>query len=437
MIKEKHIKPIPRHILKLIKDADSTSYYRFNKIRFYSYLTRYNRELARVIVAVRNKNNQWYCKQVVVHGVHTDKCYLKDIMFNRLCGYKVGWFSEGLQKEPKWYESDDWGYNDDIYFNIDCPMVNREYALKIKEYKYSAIDKASPDNSIKYLRLYEKYPQMELLVKLGLSFYATSKMILNKTTKDKKFCKWLIKNSKELSYRNYYYGTILLAYKLNKHFGQIQQYQENKKLFYKPNNFQSIKKLIDKSEYKKFIEYLGEQNASLESYKDYLDACNYLNLDMSLDKNRYPHNFKYWHDMRIDQYATQKALKDKQERKGLYKKFAKIAQKYLPLQRELKDDYCVIIAKSPGELIKEGATLNHCVGRMNYDQKFVREESLIFFVRNKDNPQKSFVTVEYSLKNNKVLQCYGKNDKRPDESVVNFVNEVWLPYANKQIRKVA
>ena len=167
MIREKHIKPIPRHILKLIKIADSSSYYRFNRVRFYSYLTRYNKELARVIVAVRNKNNQWYCKQVVVHGVHTDKCYLKDIMFNRLCGYKVGWFSEGLQKEQKWYESDDWGYNDDIYFHIDCPMVNREYALKIKEYKYSAIDIARPDNSIKYLRLYEQYPQMELLVKFG------------------------------------------------------------------------------------------------------------------------------------------------------------------------------------------------------------------------------------------------------------------------------
>ena len=39
------------------------------------------------------------------------------------------------------------------------------------------------------------------------------------------------------------------------------------------------------------------------------------------------------------------------------------------------------------ELIKEGNALDHCVGKMNYDQKFAREESLIFFVRNKDNPQ--------------------------------------------------
>ena len=97
----------------------------------------------------------------------------------------------------------------------------------------------------------------------------------------------------------------------------------------------------------------------------------------------------------------------------------------------------MIIAKSPADLIVEGKTLNHCVGRMNYDQKFVREESLIFFVRNKNEPNKPFVTVEYSLENKKVLQCYGENDHKPNEDILKFVNKVWLPYANRKIKKVA
>ncbi len=46
--------------------------------------------------------------------------------------------------------------------------------------------------------------------------------------------------------------------------------------------------------------------------------------------------------------------------------------------------YIYLIARSPKELIHEGDVLQHCVGRMNYDQKFVREETLIFFVRNKE-----------------------------------------------------
>lgn len=96
-----------------------------------------------------------------------------------------------------------------------------------------------------------------------------------------------------------------------------------------------------------------------------------------------------------------------------------------------------MIARSPQDLIREGDTLHHCVGRMNYDQKFVREESLIFFVRNATEPDTPFVTVKYSLKNKKILQCYGEHDSKPDDSVMEFVNKKWLPYANRKLKQIA
>ena len=100
-----------------------------------------------------------------------------------------------------------------------------------------------------------------------------------------------------------------------------------------------------------------------------------------------------WHDIRIDEYHTAKALKDAEERKKLYEQFETVANKYLALQRNLNDGFIVVIAKNPAELIREGELLHHCVGRMNYDQRFIREESLIFFVRRKDTPDVPFVTV--------------------------------------------
>ena len=132
-----------------------------------------------------------------------------------------------------------------------------------------------------------------------------------------------------------------------------------------------------------------------------------------------------------------KEIEDEIERKELYKTFKQVAKKYLSLQRELDEDYIVVIAKSPADLIKEGSELNHCVGRMNYDQKFAREESLIFFVRNKHNIDKPFVTMEYSLKSNKTLQCYAEHNSKPQTEVQDFVNKKWLPYANRKIKKVA
>ena len=192
-----------------------------------------------------------------------------------------------------------------------------------------------------------------------------------------------------------------------------------------------------KNDLEKLVLYIRSQNTNPYSYRDYLRACNYLGLDMSESKNRYPHNFKRWHDIRIDEYNTAKALKDEQERKEFYEKFTAVASKYLGLEYDKKSVYIAIIAQKPSDLIHEGELLHPCVGRMGYDQKFAREESLIFFIRTKEEPEKPLVTVEYSLKNKKVLQCYGDHDSKPDDCVMEFVNKKWLPYANRKLKQIA
>ena len=130
-------------------------------------------------------------------------------------------------------------------------------------------------------------------------------------------------------------------------------------------------------------------------------------------------------------------MKDTEERKALYEKFSAVASKYLGLEYDKKSVYIAIIAQKPSDLTREGELLHHCVGRMGYDQKFAREESLIFFIRTREQPDVPLVTVEYSLKNKKVLQCYGDHDSRPNESIMQFVNKKWLPYANRKLKQIA
>ena len=81
--------------------------------------------------------------------------------------------------------------------------------------------------------------------------------------------------------------------------------------------------------------------------------------------------------------------------------------------------------------------MHHCVGKMNYDQKFAREETLIFFIRNRLSPNTPFVTLEYSLANHKILQCYGEHDSKPSEDILTYVNKKWLPYANRKLKQIA
>ena len=436
MITEFDIKPIPKNILNKIKKLDLQEYPKPNgNTRFYKYFTQYRKELCEVVVAVRNHYKNWYCKQVVVHGINTDKVYLQDIGLT-MGFYKVGWYREGISKYPHWTDYD-WGYNDAKYFRINAPIINKEYISKLEKYKYSAVNLYTYTDILNYLRFYEKYPKCELLVKAGMSNLATSIQILRLCDKDKNFCKWLYKNKYKAS-SGYYISSIINAYKQNKDIEEVHNFEKFKKYFAKENNFQNLKTFLKHNEKDKFIKYLVKQKTDGYSYEDYRNACQYLGIDMTIDKNRYPHNFKKWHDIRIDQYHTAKAKRDEQERKALYETFSKVAQKYITLERLLiKEDYICLIAKSPQQLVYEGEQLNHCVGRMNYDQKFAREETLIFFIRNRLSPNTPLVTLEYSIKTHKILQCYGEHDTKPSDQILNFVNKKWLPYANRKLRQIA
>ena len=288
-------------------------------------------------------------------------------------------------------------YNDGIWYSADYKyydpwayIVNPRFALTLKEFRYSAVDIQNPPCIISYLRTYIKYPQAEYLVKAGLGKYVGSTMILKKIGDDKGFCKWLMANRDELKSRHYYVDVVLRGYKTRKPLKALQAYREAKINLRSNDSLKLIRDLFTGSQRERFFDYISSQNTNVNTYNDYLKACIYLGLDMSLPKNRFK-----------------------------------------------KSAFICVIARSPADLINEGEVLHHCVGRMNYDQRFVREESLIFFVRAKESPDIPLVTLEYSPRSHKVLQCYGEHDHKPSEDILHYVNKIWLPYANRTIKKLA
>ena len=347
--------------------------------------------------------------------------------------YRVGWYDEGI-KYP--YNMRPF-YNDGVWYAVDFNYYNPWAHVINPQFRYSAVDIQNPPCIITYLRTYLKYPQAEHLVKAALGKYVGSKMILNKIGSDKGFRKWLMSHREELMRRHCYVDVVLRGYRTGKPLEALQSYREAKINLRSNNTLAPIRELFKGTEREKFFDYISEQNTNANTYLDYLKACTYLGLDMSLPKNRFPHDFKRWHDIRIDQYAAKKAMEDAEKRKELYAQFAAVAEKYLSLQHAKRSAFICVIARSPADLIREGEALHHCVGRMNYDQRMVREESLIFFVRAKDSPDIPLVTLEYSPRSHKVLQCYGEHDHKPSEDILHYVNKVWLPYANRTIKQIA
>ena len=443
-MKIEKIKAIPKNIVAEIKKRETKP---DGYTRYYSYLTKNDKELTKVTVAVKHHQGKLYYKQCAVHGLRSDKCFVKDMEFTYMGGYQTGWFYDGFTKSPKLYEDNTWWSVEDKYFDVFAPCLNIDFLAKYDEYKYSAYDIYPYTDILQYLRLYEEYPQAEYLVKFGLSYYVKNKQILKKIGTDKKFQKWLFSHQTELKGNLYYVSTIMKAYKENKPLNEVQAYEEKVKKINADSYLKPIRNLFGKN-IGQYINYIEKQNISHRLYLDYLTACEYLELDMTEAKNRIPHDFMHWHDVRIEEYRTVKAFRDEEERKAkaikeaeekkeLYAKFSKVAEKYSGLQLNKNDAYVVILAQSPAELVNEGAILKHCVGRMGYDKKFANEKSLIFFVRTKENPTEPYVTVEYSLSDKKVLQCYAKGNTKPDAEVETYITTIWTPYVNKALKKIA
>lgn len=464
-MKIEKIKPIPKYILKLIEKADKSTYMKYSgTTRYYSYFTQNDGELVCVSVAVKECNKQRHYKQVVVHGLRSTYCFIKDIVFHYLAGYMTGWYDEGISKGQKEWEDGLWGDYHGNYFHLDAPVVNADYIKKFPEYKYSQIENYHERNPLQYLRLYEEYPQIELLMKFGLQDYVMRKSILNKTSKDKSFGKWLIKHSKEITScrLEIHANTLIRAYNKKTDIIETQKYINFKNHLKRDYHLIPVGKLFkgDKA-VKRLISYLRAKDIDINTYADYIHACNYLHIDLTEEKNLLPHDFKRWHDERLEQERILReekhrlwiieekkrqakrdreikaaALKRQKELNELEAKFLKVVKRFTRLQNCKQNDYLIVIAKSPAELIIEGQQLKHCVGGERYRLKMSKAESLIFFVREIANPDKPFVTVEYSPKRREVLQCYGYNDIPPADDVKHFVNDIWLPYANATTNKI-
>ena len=347
-----------------------------------------------------------------------------------ISGYATGFYDKGLYKERKWYEDGEW-YKSSFMFNPFAPIINNEYISKLPRYKYSAHEKYTGWDVFSYLRTYEKYPNAELFVKMGLSDYCYSVQMLKKAAKEKAFCKWLYRNSEELKTSRYNIPAIMRAYKKKISLDESQRYEGLRQ----DAALRPILKLFG-DDYEKYLDYAKKNKIGHRVYLDYMNACLYLGIDMTENKNRMPHDFRRWHDIRIDEAASKREREDREKRKEFYETFSEVAEKYSSMQNTDGHGFVMVIAKSPKELQIEGRELRHCVGKMGYDNKFVREESLIFFLRKSDEWYKPYVTVEYSLKQKRILQCYGKGNSKPEEEAREFINAVWLPEAEKALKKI-
>ena len=309
-----------------------------------------------------------------------------------------------------------WKSYDDAGVNVTTVYINPQILFETDEFKHCGY---RGGDLLEYIRMFRRNHAVEFFGKHGIY---PKKSLVRLAEKDINFAKWLTKQD---VFEINTLGTeaTVYAYKKGISISQARLRCYNARQLGK--GIPALKECpcIDRE---KLNTYLVKNKIEYGDYNDYLRAVKYLMLDLKDTKNVYPKDFWRMHDLRIDEYASKRAEIEEKEKKKLYARFEKKAGKCK--QYELHDgDYCVIIPQSVQELIREGSNLHHCVGRMGYDVKVADGRSVIAFLRLEKEPDKSLVTIEYSLKNLKLIQAHGDYNRALTPEEKTFV-EKWCEY---------
>lgn len=175
-------------------------------------------------------------------------------------------------------------------------------------------------------------------------------------------------------------------------------------------NLSEISKCISLN---RFIKYSKNhhENIKIYLYKDYLKFAKFLGYDLKNNKYAFPKNLKEEHDKLSDQYKVQcnQLMQNAIIKRG----------KELSINTYQNNKFIIFPALSIESLKDESKQQNNCV--RTYAEEYAAGICDIYFMRYKNKPKKSLVTIE--VQDNKVVQSRIKNNDDPNENQLAFINK--------------
>jgi len=301
-----------------------------------------------------------------------------------------------------------------------------------------------------------RYPDFEMIVKMGLSHYARSLVMgypVNPNPRGKTIEDRLRINKNRLK--------SLVAHQGEKRYLQLYQVERRVKAHWTDAEIKILEELRDASYYTdwekvstvlkytsptrmknymvkqkmwipegpKNYQECGRRTDLRREYYDYIRMRQNAGYDMTSDIILFPSDFRRRRDEMILQAEKKQMDKRKKE---VNEKFPRIAKRY----KKLSDKYSaaaggLIIrpAKSAAEIVEEGRLLHHCVGGDDYLAKHNTGRSVILFLREIDKKDVPYITIE--IRGEYIVQWYGAYDRKPDFEKIT----AWLDTYTEELKK--
>jgi hypothetical protein len=163
---------------------------------------------------------------------------------------------------------------------------------------------------------------------------------------------------------------------------------------------------------------ITDPNNTLILLKDYVKMMKALGHSYE----KYPKSLKKVHDIANMNYkVAESEIKDKA--------FKKVVEQNSYQELLYKDKtYAIIIPECVKDIIAEGESLSHCVA--SYVDDIIKEKCKIIFLRYKETPKESLITIE--VRNGVIRQSKGKGNKKPTVNEIEFIKE-WAKKRNLEI----
>ena len=308
-----------------------------------------------------------------------------------------------------------------------------EKAVQGTPFQYSTWEEYPHNDRVQFFDLYNKYPCIEYLTKMGfdnlvrekINGYATYRTVNWKGKSPLQVLKLSKQEIKEIRANKINLSFSLLAFIRNcKKNGLDLSLAEMAAIHqdcltlgsYYEEIFQSF---LEYTTMRKAHNYLKKQarnerikgfDSALIAWRDYRGDCIKLGLDLASEATLFPRDLYTAHQNTTQQV---KHKTDKELNKVLAKKVKRLTKEYY---FEYKG-FLIRPAKSTNELIKEGKALQHCVG--TYADRYARGEDILLVIRKKSAPDKPYFTVE--IRHDAVIQCRGLRNCAPDAKVEKFM----------------
>lgn len=311
-----------------------------------------------------------------------------------------------------------------------------EEAIKGTYLEYSCYENFDEEEILKYLDFYNKYPGIEMLIKIGLGNIVAIKIqglsvgrCINWKGKDiYEMLKLSKKDYRELIKRKVAIRPLTLElYQLNCKFKEkdrltVDDVKDLENIIGTLGETYNLKKILKYTTIKKAYNYIYKQfknrdkgqyhscNGVLITWADYIEDCKKLNIDLTIESNLFPKSVYRSHQNTIKQVEYKNNLE-------MDKKISKRSEKL----KELTFTYKGLIirpAESSEEIIREGKEQVICIG--NYVKRYADGMTNLFFIRKKEEEEKPFFAVEIS-KEWMVVQVRGKRNCVSTEEVKEFM----------------